>query len=709
MLSSTPDYEMRGPLPYPHSAMSTVSISVLSGALLALGLHYVFGQAPLWVPAVVISIALLALCIHRLIQKRANAEHTVGNPDSHSILQTFCDRVPTMLGILELHDSDMLHIYDNPAACRFFGVLPGDTRGKTNSELQFPSDLIALWLSQCRESQRRSAPIEFEFQRVIASTTHTYRAIVSVIGESKNKHPIVCYIAGDISDLKRVEASRQKIQDRLESTMNAAHLGLWDLDIQSGRVLFGGCCATMLGCETDGLSQHVSAWEMLIHPDDRALMRKALNEHISGHAPEYTCEYRLQKRDGTWIWVSDYGRIVERDPNNTPTRALGIFKDTSEERALREELQQSSRRKDEFLATLAHELRNPLAPLRTGLQIIKKDPASPQASEARAMMERQLSHMVRLIDDLLDVSRITRGTIELRKERISLQHCVETAIESTKPFIEQAKHQLSAVFESSALLVHGDPVRLSQVVSNLLINSAKYTPSGGSISLIVSRDNSQGIIKVSDNGVGIPSNMLEAVFDMFGQVNRALDGSNGGLGIGLALVRRFVELHGGTISAESAGVGRGSTFTIRLPLVSADEERNPDGPNQYRDADKRPEVRKILIVDDNVDGAASLAMYLDMLGHTVVVAHDGHQALDAIRREMPRIILMDIGLPGMSGYELARTIRALPDGDKPIVAAVTGWGTDEDRKKTADAGCNLHLTKPINLDELVRMLHEHAG
>lgn len=704
VLKSIPDYEMKGPLPYPQSAMSTISISVLFGALLALGLHSIFGEAPLWVPAVVISLALMTLLIHRVAQKKRGSEQSSPDPDVDSMLQTFCDRVPTMLGILELQDSDMLHIYDNPTACRFFGVLPGDTRGKTTSELQLSSDLIKLWIEKCKESQRQNAPIEFEFQCGGSPDRRTFRAIVCLTGESENKYPIFCYMAGEISDLKRTEASLQKTRERLESTVHAAHLGLWDWDIPSGRVIFDGCWASMLGYETQGVSQHISAWETLVHPDDRPLVRRALNDHISGQTPEYTCEYRIQKKDGSWIWALDCGRIVERESNGTPLRALGILQDISEAHSIKEELQQSSKRKDEFLATLAHELRNPLAPLRTGLQILKKDPSSPQASEARAMMDRQLCHMVRLIDDLLDVSRITRGALELRREIVSLNQCVETAIESSKPFIDRANHRLSVVCDSGPLMMEGDPARLSQVVSNLLINSAKYTPPGGTISLTVSKESEEAIIKVSDNGVGIPSDMLDAIFEMFGQVNRTLDRSTGGLGIGLALVKRFVELHGGYIRAESAGVGKGSTFSIRLPLLRKDQGLIPDGQGKPGSAHEELAMKNILIVDDNVDGAASLAMYLEMLGHHVLVAHDGPQALEAIKKEMPPIILLDIGLPGMSGYELAHTIRALPQGDKPLVVAITGWGTDEDKKKTADAGCNIHLTKPVDLDELGRLI-----
>jgi CheY-like chemotaxis protein/anti-sigma regulatory factor (Ser/Thr protein kinase) len=319
------------------------------------------------------------------------------------------------------------------------------------------------------------------------------------------------------------------------------------------------------------------------------------------------------------------------------------------------------------------------------------------------MMERQLNHMVRLVDDLLDVSRITRGEMELRKEEISIQDVLRLAIENSKPALDSGGQIFREAIPEDLIKAHGDPTRLAQVVSNLLVNAAKYTPSGGEISLSARTENDRIIIQVKDSGAGIPPDMLESVFEMFGQVNRTLDRAQGGLGIGLALARKLVEMHQGRIFAESPGIGKGSTFTVELPNVPT-IARAKHTPTISKPSHEEHPVKKICVVDDNVDGAASLGMYLEMLGHNVTIFHSGPEALEEIKRDLPDVIFLDIGLPGMTGYEVARAIRSLPRGDKPFVAAVTGWGTDEDRRKTSEAGCDVHLTKPIDLAEMERLL-----
>lgn len=503
---------------------------------------------------------------------------------------------------------------------------------------------------------------------------------------------------------KQIDPRLQNGEQRLALALEAGSLGFWDWHIPSGNVQFGGKWAEMLGYSIDEIEPHVRSWEQLVHPDDMPIAQKALEKHFAGETPEYVCEHRLRKKDGSWLWVLDRGRIVERDAAGVPIRAIGIHADISETYAAREAEKLSAQRKDEFLATLAHELRNPLAPIRTGLQILKTDPSSEAATKAREMMERQLSHMIHLIDDLLDVSRINRGVLELRPEDVPLQNTLNAALEMSRPAIEAGRHHLTVLIPQDSLFIRGDPDRLAQIVTNLLVNAAKYSPEGSHITLSAERQGADVLIKVKDDGLGIPSDMLEAVFDMFGQVNQNLARSQGGLGIGLALVRRLVTLHGGTVHAESPGVGKGSTFVVRLPLLHSVTAATTDMSHNTQSTKQNAEAAEILVVDDNPDGAESLALYLGMLGHKVSVVHDGAAAIAAVTKQIPRKIFLDIGLPDMSGYDVAHQIRQMPHGSEPYIVAVTGWGTDEDKRKAVEAGCNEHLTKPIDLADAERIV-----
>ncbi|WP_437312792.1 GAF domain-containing protein [Sorangium sp. So ce385] len=370
---------------------------------------------------------------------------------------------------------------------------------------------------------------------------------------------------------------------------------------------------------------------------------------------------------------------------------------------LYDQLRDQDRRKDEFLATLAHELRNPLAPIRTGLEILKVAGSADQARKILDMMDRQIGHMVRMVDDLLDVSRITRGKVELRKERIDLRAVLNSALETSRPLIEAAAHELAVRLPPAPLLLDADPTRLAQVFANLLNNAAKYTPAGGSIRLAAQRDGAAVVVRVADNGVGIPADMLSNVFDMFTQVGRSIDRAQGGLGIGLTLVKRLVELHGGSIHAESDGAGRGSTFTIRLPLAAVEEaapKRSSAGP-----ATGAPTAAlRILVVDDSVDGAESLALLLRISGHETRAVHTGPDALTATRELGADVVFLDIGLPGMNGYEVARRLRAEPDLSGLFLVALTGWGTEDDRRQAREAGFDHHLTKPVDAAEVKRLV-----
>ena len=366
-------------------------------------------------------------------------------------------------------------------------------------------------------------------------------------------------------------------------------------------------------------------------------------------------------------------------------------------------LREQDVRKDEFLATLAHELRNPLAPIRNGLQLMKLAGNDGEAVEqARAMMERQVGHMVRLIDDLLDLSRISQGKLELKRERVELSVVVQNAVEASHPLIKQMGHELSLAMPSAPIYLDGDMTRLAQVVSNLLNNAAKYTDRGGRIRLSAERTESDAVLTVVDNGVGIPAHMLSKVFEMFTQVDHSLERSKGGLGIGLSLVQRLVELHGGSVQASSDGDGRGSTFVVRLPVI-----RSLAGDRRAEDEGEpvRPQSRlRILVVDDNQDAAISLALLLRIMGNETETAFDGLEALEVAAVFRPDVALLDIGMPKVNGYEVCRRIRQQAWGEGMVVFALTGWGQEEDQRRSLAAGFDAHLVKPVLPADLEKLL-----
>ncbi len=435
------------------------------------------------------------------------------------------------------------------------------------------------------------------------------------------------------------------------------------------------------------------------------------------------------------FWFDTYGRVAltgeaVRFENEAPamgrwfdvyaTRLGGpesrkvalLFSDITARRRSEEELRRlaadlsdADRRKTEFLATLAHELRNPLAPIRSGLGVLRLAGDNPAALlKVREMMERQVGHMVHLIDDLLDVARISGGKLELKRERTDLKRVLTSAVETSMPLIEAARHTLQVTLPDGPLGVDADVTRIAQVISNLLNNAAKYTPAGGRIDLSLREDAGMAVITVTDTGVGIPADSLTSVFDMFKQVDRHMERAQGGLGIGLSLVRRLVEMHGGTVSAASAGAGHGSTFEVKLPLApggGALERRA--APRVANDAPAVSGLR-VLVVDDNVDAALTLSMILEASGHITRVAHDGIAALAVAREFLPQVAFLDIGMPGLNGYETASAMRRTEGLEHTVLVALTGWGTESDRQRSSEAGFDHHLTKPAQLKAVQDLL-----
>jgi PAS domain S-box-containing protein len=447
---------------------------------------------------------------------------------------------------------------------------------------------------------------------------------------------------------------------------------------------------------TDG-----EAWNGMFHPDDQAHAWEVWRRSLRTGEP-YEIEYRLRHRSGEYRWV--LGRALPvRNEQGEIVRWMGTCTDIHEQKRARDELLATNRRKDDFLAMLAHELRNPLAPISTAAHLLRAAPADAQkVARSAEIIERQVRHMTELVDDLLDVSRVTRGLVELERRPVELKAVLGNAIEQVRPLIEARGHQLTTRMPSGDVFVLGDRTRLVQVVSNLLNNAAKYTPPNGSISLSLAVGD-EVEVRVADNGMGIDALLLPHVFDLFTQGERTPDRAQGGLGLGLALVRSLVELHGGRVAAQSEGHGRGTAFTVTLPLLDAATSAAPAAQQRSEPA-RAAQGLRMMVVDDNKDAAETLGMLLESLGHEVHVMHDPQQALEAIGAGAVDVFVLDIGLPGMDGYALARQLRAHGNARGATFIALTGYGSAEDRQRGSDAGFDHFLVKPADIGELARLL-----
>ncbi|MFT4174833.1 MAG: ATP-binding protein [Rhodocyclaceae bacterium] len=520
----------------------------------------------------------------------------------------------------------------------------------------------------------------------------------------------VAILFRDISERRRAEDMVRESEVRLRRIIEQLPAGVGVMDASGAWTL---CNSAMKRFLPDGsahsMSSHPSHWHAWDEdgrpivaddwPDRRALRGETV-------MPGKEMLYADDAGHETWVRTSaapskyEGGKVVE---------ACAVLLDITQMKAAEQAMRDTDRRKDQFLATLSHELRNPLAPIRSGLEILRL--VGPSALEAGAVLDmitRQVHHMVRLVDDLMDVSRIAGGKVQLRKEHVELSSAVLNAIEISGPLIKAARHRLSVHLAKSPMVVEGDPVRLAQIIANLLNNAAKYTDNGGQIEIRSDTDGTDAVVTVQDNGIGIAPDLLSCIFDPFIQVEQ-IDGNEraqGGLGIGLALVKSLVELHGGAVTAHSEGPGRGSQFQIRLPLL---DEVSPTVSSSDAPADIEPlTALRTLIVDDNRDAAESLCMLLQLQGLDVLTRHDGHAALKALETYAADVVILDIGMPHMDGYELARRIRGNPATAAMTLVAVTGWGQDEDRLRATQAGIDHHLVKPIDIGSLERILEAVA-
>src|SRR5512135_1809122 len=441
-------------------------------------------------------------------------------------------------------------------------------------------------------------------------------------------------------------------------------------------------------------------WAAALHPDDAERALALWQEALRGGEP-FECEYRFRRADGQYRWF--LGRAVPlKDDTGRILKWFGNSMDIHDQKRMAEDLRTADRRKDEFLSTLAHEMRNPLAAIQSAVRIAQRPGMEAEQEWARAVVERQAQQLTRLIDDLLDVSRITLGKIELKKEPVEICTVINRAVEVVRPLVEQRRHEITVALARGPLRVEADPARLEQVLVNLLTNAAKYMDEGGRIRLAARREKRDILIRVQDTGIGIAPEMQPRVFDLYAQVDHAHDHSQGGLGIGLALVQRLVAMHGGSVSVASEGLGRGSEFTVRLPAA---KEKATAAPKPEAASHESPRTGlTILVVDDSRDTALALAKLLKRAGHEVEVAHDGPTALQMARDRRPRVVLLDIGLPGLDGYQVAAELRRTEGLEEAVLVAVSGYGQEQDRARSRAAGFDHHLIKPVNFDALFSLL-----
>ncbi len=519
-------------------------------------------------------------------------------------------------------------------------------------------------------------------------------------------------LLGGVAAQGRDAQERAELSERrLLLAMSAARLGAWDWNVATGEVIWSSGLEPLHGIARGGFEGTFDAFRALIHPDDFDRVDTAIRNAVETRTP-YEAEFRIRGEDGVTRWMAARGQIIGEAADEL--RMVGVGIDVTRQKELEAELrekarqlQEADRRKDEFLAMLGHELRNPLASIVYAAELLEKhDPLA--AGQGRAIIRRQSEHLTRLVDDLLDVARITRGTVRLERQRVRVERVIAPAVESWSDLIVQRRQLFSIDGPAAPLWIDVDPMRFTQVISNLLHNAIKFSPEEARISIRVTEENGWAVIRVSDTGEGMTPEVRARVFELFAQGSPPLDRPQGGLGIGLTLVRRLVELHGGSVEAASKGAGLGSELTVRIPAAPppADASTVTAKAVSSPPARKAPRARQILVVEDHADVRNVLQMLLERDGHHVRTASDGPGALAEAQQRPPEVILLDIGLPGSNGYDVARELRAIPRCANAYLIAVSGYGQRQDRARSAAAGFDLHLLKPIEPMKLLELVRE---
>ncbi len=522
-------------------------------------------------------------------------------------------------------------------------------------------------------------------------------------------------VVRDITERKRsdealdhTERALERSEARLQAALAAARMGTWRWYFEDDRQILDESLLDLIGFSADELAGGLEGFLARVHPDDRTAVRAAF-EHSARQGAELDVEFRVVRSDGVVRWVRDRGRVVPR-VTNEPAYLTGACVDITDRRTAEESLREADRMKDEFLATLAHELRNPLAPLFNMVEIMGRTELDHSTfRETREVMERQVRKLTRLVDDLLDVARISQGKIELNKKLVDLSTVVRQALETIRHHIEAAGHSVSVSLPKEPVLIEGDALRLEQIIVNLVHNAAFYTNPRGKIAISLEVKNRGGdtsdleaVLTVRDTGIGIAPDLLPRIFDFFVRADVSYSRNASGLGIGLSLVKNLAEKHGGRVEARSAGLGAGSEFAVYLPVRSQAQANESKATEKVQVP--KPKARRILVVDDNVDSAQSEAKLLRISGHKVQIAFNGPDALAAFSAFQPDVVLLDIGMPGMDGYEVARQLRSQAGSKTVTLVALSGYGSQQDRRRASEAGFDHHIVKPVGYDALAKLL-----
>ena len=593
-------------------------------------------------------------------------------------------------------DADGRFVEVNDRYCELVGRTRDELLEMRMQDITHPDDL-AWNLPLFEQMMDSGAPFSAEKRYCRPDGSVVWVAVSVTRMLAPGEPPRGLAVALDITARKEVEARLRESEARFRTAVDAASDILWTNDANGRMTDVQPKWAAFTG---QSFAQYAGfGWSAALHPDDvsptLALWRTAVST-----GTRFACEQRVRRHDGEYRRFAVRAMPV-READGQVREWVGVHTDITDLREAETQLKQADRRKDEFLATLAHELRNPLAPLSNSLQILERTDDVQVIAPLRQMMSRQVAQLVRLVDDLLEVSRITSGKLKLQRSRVQLRQVIDAAIESARPLIDAQHHRLVVDWQVDDATIDGDPMRLAQVFTNLLNNAAKYSEPGGTITLFLRSPRPDRVsIRVRDTGIGIDPASLPRVFDLFAQIDNGADKAQGGLGIGLSLARRLVELHGGRIIAHSDGVGRGATFTVDLPVA------RPDDAADLAELAPATHTSRCLIVvaDDNRDAADSLAMILKLGGHDVHTAYDGREALHAVRAYRPHMAILDIGMPEHDGCDVARQLRDEPWSQDLVLIALTGWGQDVDRQRTTAAGFDHHFTKPVNHTELEALI-----
>jgi PAS domain S-box-containing protein len=601
---------------------------------------------------------------------------------------------------LALVDTDLRFVRINDTLAEINGVPVGRTLGRTVREV-IPQIADTVESAYRQVLETGEPVLDFKVHGTTSGQPDVERDwVVSYypLKDPGGRVSGVNCIVEDVTERNQSEEALRQSEARLSLALSAAGMTAWETDLKTGHTIGSESSEQLWGVRSGNVEEYTEQ----IHPDDLPSLMQVWKEAVE-RAGEYAAEYRVRRPDGERWYLSRGQVVVGQD--GRPKKLLGVTVDVTPQKATEEALREADRRKDHFLAMLGHELRNPLAGIRNSLYLMKlRGTNDPVVRDAQDIAQRQTDLLARLVGDLVEGARVTSDKIELRKEPVDLTTVVNQAIEAVRPNLDARANQVSVALPPEPTHLLADPARLAQILTNLLNNAAKFTGPGGRVELSAERAGEEVLLRVKDNGIGISPELLPTIFDLFVQGDTSLDRSQGGLGIGLTLVKKLVGLHGGHVTASSPGLGQGSEFVVHLPALPAPPPKDLVGIGEP--ALKKGGGHRLLVVDDNADGAESLAMMLRLSGYEVRVAYDGPAALKLAAAWLPEAVLCDIGMPGMDGYEVGRRLRQLPGLESALLLALTGYGEPEQKERAREAGFAAHLVKPVDLNALYKALAE---